>query len=130
MQIINLFEKTLLEFGMSDVASLFDELKNIQHPMLVIDDDNATIRINFLLHGIHGYVRLKAKAGDGVDSMKSFRSKLFAASMAMTGGSRPKTWDEVKSSLSYGNIRPMALKILTNPINWKMIGAKYDNIVF
>lgn len=119
----------LLEFGMSDVASILDDIKSVDVAQADFDIDTATVYLSFSLYGQPCKMRLVSRPDNGRDALKTFRSRLYAAAVTMMKGRKPNNWGEVLVAVK-GKIRPSAIKIFTNPKNFKLVGLKYDGFSF
>lgn len=126
----HLTESILNEYGMSDLATVKDALNNVDQAICYVLPESAIVVLKFELDGLPCKIRLKSRPDNkGKDALQTFRSRVYAASMVMSGGNKPKTWDDVVQALE-GRIRQRAIKILTNPHNWKIVGVDYDGFSF
>jgi hypothetical protein len=115
------------EASMSDVAALMQNLKAIRSANADYDLDNQQVTLRFNIDGEHGIITLSPKSS--ADQTKKFRSKLYAAAMAMMKGKHPKSWESMMNAIK-GTIYNRAIRILTNTSEWKIDSLRYDNINF
>ena len=56
---------------------------------------------------------------------QKYNSHLWAAARSELGGNEPTNWTTALTTIK-GNIRANAIKILTNPENWKVVNHRYE----
>jgi hypothetical protein len=123
MRCDELFEIDIInESKMSELAHLLDDIRKLSSAIAQIDFDNERIMIRFMLYDRPGRIELHPLTEN------KFRSKIYAAAMAMNNGNR-LSWDMV-SDLVNGRINHQAIKILTNPSVWSITGLDYDSFKF
>lgn len=118
------------EGGMSDLAMILDDLKEIKTAKVSLDPQSNTVYLDFVLNGEPGKMRVVQRPmGTRDETHREFRKKVFAAARAENRGRAPGNWEQAVQMAS-GPSRPMALKILTNPKNWKLDGLSHGGFKF
>lgn len=111
------------------ITESMSELSHILHDVgessatADFDMNSETVYLNFMLYNVPGSMQLQPLPET------KFRSRLYAAALAMTKGVKPESWKAVER-LVKGRISPQAVKILINPLAWKITKFRYDGLRF
>ena len=111
--------------SLSELDELLQEVRLLHNVRCSIDKDDQKkkqVWINFELYGTKGFLVFEAR------NPQKYNSHLWAAARSELGGKEPTNWTTALTTLN-GNIRSNAIKILTNPENWKVVYHKYDPLV-
>lgn len=126
MKIIELLEAQINT--MSELSEFLDELRELKKADLQINNDdvrNGKIYISFELHEKPGGIFLITK-----DDKKYYKN-LKGAAMSIMANNRPKEWNpswkEVLNIFKYQYLRPNAIKILTDPKDWKILNITHPD---
>ena len=116
--------------SMSEVAAIVDDIGSLQTAEVSLDLKARAVSLSFTLNGQSGYVELsiRPQANDELTG-KKFRSRLYAAAISVLGGRKPRSWETALNTVR-GTVRSAALKILTNPSEWRVTGLRYGEIRF
>ena len=108
--------------SMGELDELIISIQSLNTVTCSIDKDDQKkkqVWIIFELYGSKGYLVLEAK------DHKNYINLLRGAATSELGGNIPTNITTTINELR-GTIRSNAIKILTNPENWKVVQYKYD----
>jgi len=108
--------------SMSDLSYIINSIRNMNAVKCFIQADVFTVKLQFSLDTLYGTIWFRPRR-NGEDIGKVFHQKVRAASRSMNGGQAVS--DE--TFLNNKMIRNRAIKILTNPTIWEVVGLRYDN---
>lgn len=115
------------ETSMSEFAAIIEDIRTL--PSVEVDFDLRTQRLffSFVLNGLKGTLRMRIRPeGSPEDTGRKFRSKLYAAAIAVLNGRKPRSWESALNTVR-GTIRTQAIKILTNPDAWIIERLRYGD---
>ena len=123
------YREILNETSMSDVATFMQQIHDLQSAQVDFDIPKERIYLNFVIDGERGSMRLSPKPESSKEqTSKKFRSRLYAAAIAVLGGKKPRSWQSALNTVR-GTIRTNAVRILTNPKEWYIEQAHCGDIL-
>jgi hypothetical protein len=121
MKLIELLEN----LSMSDIAEFWKLFQQVETASVEWDLAKDMLFIGFNLHGHHGTMRLRMRSkGNPQKTAKAFRSRLFAAATAKSGGERPRNW-KLALKILIGSIRGRALALLTDTSVFELVRLRW-----
>ena len=127
MDIKKIFER----MSMSDYDYIFKKLRAMPSVKCRLDTDNFLIKLEFILDNEPGSIWFRPRR-DGTDLGEKYFRKISAAARSMMGGQKPANIAVAKEILrnSKNGIRNNAIKILTNPDEWEVVGLRWAGCAF
>lgn len=122
------FRQIINEASMSDLATLLDEVRELEGAKVDIDPATGRVYFDFMLHGERGRMRMSLKRTGSYDEMlATFRKKVFAAARSENHGESPGSMKKAQQLIT-GTVRPNAIKILTNPQFFQVDRVSYGDM--
>ena len=115
--------------NISEFSTFLDDLAQDGVVGMTPYDDGEMIYLTFMLYGIRGTMRLRARPGAAKDARISCRNRVYAAAYIMLGEQQPQTWRAVTNVLK-SNLKPEAIRLLIDQEHWRIIGLRYGALRF
>ncbi len=103
------------------------DISTLSTARVALEPSSNSVALSFNLHGQPGRMELSMRPqGRREDTHREFRRKVFAAARAENGGRPVTAWESAIRRTS-GPVRPRAIRILTNPENWRLMKLRHGD---